>query len=528
MGRSMSDVDPAREPPDAAFDHPASGRRYQVVRRGGQLWHRELLLAAPQEVVLAEYPVRYVVGSGRHSLTYLAEADGFLVESPVTWYTSRSAWGMSPGYDRADNPGFERAAGDGCLTCHAGRAEAVGQSLHRMRVTEAAIGCERCHGPGSLHADGHREPAEARRGAADLTIVNPARLPRELAEAVCQQCHLRSDATVVARGRRVNDFRPGLPLTPFRADYRVESRGGSMTVVGHVEQMHLSKCYQKSDTLTCLTCHTPHGEPASAERVAHYKAACLGCHAPDRCTVAPERRRAESPENDCTRCHMPSAPTEIPHLAFTHHRIGVHRGGPPAGATAGGEEPRPFLDLSGLGKVDRRRSLGLGYLEAANRAMDPIRVARFREEALGLLSGVREAGLRDPAVDAGLARLRFELRLGGADRPAADALADPAIAGQDRCTALFLLADEYATRGRHRDAIAALRELTSLRRHAADWLLLADCLGALGDQPGQEEALTAATRISPRLWKVHHYLAEAYRRRGNQERATWHQQRAVP
>src|SRR5262245_11288032 len=100
MGRSMAEVDPAKEPADAGFDHAPSKRRYQVSRQDGRLWHREFLLAegAP-DALLSEYPLQYVVGSGRHSLTYLVEADGFLVESPVTWYASRQAWAMSPGYN---------------------------------------------------------------------------------------------------------------------------------------------------------------------------------------------------------------------------------------------------------------------------------------------------------------------------------------------------------------------------------------------------------------------------------------------
>jgi hypothetical protein len=86
MGRSMSEVELAREPSDGEFDHPLSNRRYEVRRRDGRLWHRELLLAdGPDEVVLSEFPVKYVVGSGHHSLTYLVETDGFLVESPITW-----------------------------------------------------------------------------------------------------------------------------------------------------------------------------------------------------------------------------------------------------------------------------------------------------------------------------------------------------------------------------------------------------------------------------------------------------------
>ena len=69
MGRSMAAVNLSREPPDAVFEHPLSKRRYQICRKDGQLWHREFLLTeGPQEVLLAEYPLKYVVGSGRHSL----------------------------------------------------------------------------------------------------------------------------------------------------------------------------------------------------------------------------------------------------------------------------------------------------------------------------------------------------------------------------------------------------------------------------------------------------------------------------
>jgi hypothetical protein len=42
MGRSMARIDLDREPPDGAYDHPLSKRRYEVVRKDGQLWHREL------------------------------------------------------------------------------------------------------------------------------------------------------------------------------------------------------------------------------------------------------------------------------------------------------------------------------------------------------------------------------------------------------------------------------------------------------------------------------------------------------
>lgn len=530
----MAAVDLGREPADGSFDHPISKRRYQVVRKDGQLLHRELLRTdGPGEVVLSEYPVKYVVGSGRHSLTYLVETEGFLVESPVTWYASKKAWGMSPGYDRKEHSGFERAVGASCLVCHAGRADPVGGSLHRMDIKEAAISCERCHGPGALHVERHSGSGRTDSAADrfDETIVNPAHLSRDLAEAVCQQCHLRSSASVLPCGRKLDDFRPGLPLEDFLHEFRLDTPNEEMAVVGHVEQMHLSRCYQESETFSCLTCHNPHDEPSPHRREAYYKDTCLRCHQPEACKVDPAVRHVRSPSNNCVRCHMPTSATEIPHLAFTHHRVGIHEPregtGSPSARTSVLADLEPVLDHSRVGAIDRRRSLGLAYRKVADQSKDASLAERYRVRALKLLTKVRSEWLRDGVVDAALAYLHFDLGLEGVVPLAEGALADGNLDAQDRCNVLFLIAESLARAGRHAEAIPKLRELTTLRRRSLQMLLLADCERAAGN-PGFIQSLEGAVRINPRLWKVHKLLADHYRRRGEEERAEYHQKRAVP
>jgi predicted CXXCH cytochrome family protein len=552
MGRSLAKVDPASEPPDGAFEHPLSKRRYQVSRKDGQLWHRELLgggaADGPEEVLLAEYPVPYVVGSGRHARTYLVEAEGFLVESPVTWYASRQAWDLSPGYDRANQPGFTRAIGESCLFCHAGHAEAVEGSIHRMRITEATIGCERCHGPGALHVERQRDgllgqargrhPEGEPAGTIDLTIVNPAHLSRDLAEAVCQQCHLNSDATATVRGRNLSDFRPGLRLQDFREVYVFQDKDSSMTVVGHVQQMHLSRCYQATNTFSCLTCHDPHGEPAPQDRTAHYKSVCLTCHSLESCTVSSARRKTESPENDCVHCHMPRSATDIPHLAFTHHRVGIHNR-PPPGNEAGpapevgepaGDAPelQPCLPLPALSEVDRKLALGQAYRTLSIHGKPSVHTPVYERRALDLLAAVRDAGLQDPDLEGALAQLRFDSGVGDPLIHAERALAFPNLSGQSRCDALFVKALMVAEDGKHAEAIGLLRELTHVRREVFDWLYLSNNLHAVGDDRGRLEALAAAIRINPRQWDVHRFLAKHYRELGDAERAAWHERRAVP
>ncbi len=532
----MAVLDPDQEPSDGSFEHAVSRRRYEIRRKDGRLWHRELLLTdGPAEVLLAEFPIKYVVGSGNHARMYVVEVDGFLVESPVTWYTSRKSWGMSAGFDKPDQVGFARPISEGCFYCHGGRAQNEGLSLHRMRILEPAISCERCHGPGALHLARHQGPppvAEQRAGEIDYTIVNPAHLKRDLAEAICQQCHLRTGASVVSRGMQLTDYRPGLPLQDFRQEYALEAPNKSMMLIGHVAQMHQSRCYQANETFSCSTCHDPHGKPSAKKREGHYNAVCVACHQPERCRVDAARRQAESPENNCIQCHMPRAATEVRHLAMTHHRVGIHQkkaDAPeePARRLPGEGMLRPLLDLARLSDIDRQRSLGLGYLDQAHATEDRRQMLDFRRTALTLLSEVRAAGLRDGIVDASLARLYNDLGLDGALQYAQAALSYPDLGGQDRCVVLYLSAVAQLKEGKASAAASALRELVQWRRNAADWLLLADCEKALGNEGAVIEALTAATRINPRLWELHHFLADHFQRHGDQDRAAWHRQRSV-
>ncbi|MEJ7637820.1 MAG: hypothetical protein WKF75_07520 [Singulisphaera sp.] len=145
MGRSMAPVDLGREPADGSFDHPLSRRRFQVVRKDGQLLHRELLRAdgpggGPERVPSS------VVGSGRHSRpTWSRRKDSGGIAGDLV--RLKKAWGMSPGYDRKEHSGFGRAVGESCLVCHAGHADPVGGSLHRMDIGRRPSAAS-VHGPG--------------------------------------------------------------------------------------------------------------------------------------------------------------------------------------------------------------------------------------------------------------------------------------------------------------------------------------------------------------------------------------------
>lgn len=529
MSRSMAPADPGLEPPDVEFNHPVSGRRFTVHRRDGQLWQRDVLTGVPGfgDIELADHPLKYVIGSGHFSRTYLAEIDGFLTEAPLTWFASTGQWGMSPGYDQAAHEGFARPAIERCVACHAGAVEPVEGTVQKLRIHETAIGCERCHGPGALHVETRKRQPASESGTpgssdVDYTIVNPVHLSRDLSEAVCQQCHLTSSAEVMARGRRLSDYRPGLPLQEYLQFFRERVPEKSMKVVGHGDQLARSRCYQKSGTLTCITCHNPHATPSPEQRPTHYRAICLKCHDADECRTQPRFLDPQSRENDCTHCHMPVGPTEIIHLAFTHHRIGIHdrESSPENAATAEDtvEELEPLHDLSFLGDVDRLRSQGLAWYDHAALEAGP-HVDLELQRAQKSLENVRGSGLRDGQVDAALAQI---VRVAGDPRApgfAAQALSDPLLAADPRSGAISILAHDHYAHGRTDEALEHVHDLLKMRRNSANWILLGNCELQRGDSAAAMAAFEQAVSVDPKLITVHQSLARLYALAGNEEKA---------
>ncbi len=513
MARSMAVVDPATEPADAEFDHYPSGRRYQVRRKDGKLIHRELAITAEGEPerLLAEYPVPYVVGSGRHAKTYVVEIDGFMFESPITWYRRIDGWDMSPGYDDPRQEGFTRPVDQGCLVCHAGQSRSLDGSVHRMEVSEMTISCERCHGPGSRHVD--KRNAEIGRSSnansgIDYTIVNPADLDRELSDSICAQCHLGALAIVQERGRALSDFRPGLPLDAFRNAYRLDAPSGEMTVVGHVDQLRLSSCYQASE-MSCVTCHDPHNMPTAENRLEYYQAVCASCHQQQGCSVAAEVLQQKQPDNDCVACHMPKSSTDLPHMNFHHHRVGLHddlQDRPnelsEPGRLVAMFAAAPHTDL------ELQRSLGIAYIALSQREVGRTPGRHYVEQGVELLKKAWEAGLRDPEMAKNLAEVALMNReLQDLPQYLEYLLAQDDLNGKYRVSALLIAVTLELQQQKFAEAASLMREVTQLRYVANDWENLAQYELLAGNKEGTIKALRKALALDPTREHLRRLLA---------------------
>jgi predicted CXXCH cytochrome family protein len=304
--------------------HRPSGRYYTMVERDGQWFQsRHQVGFDGRETNFLETRIDYVIGSGNHARSYLHRtAAGRLIELPVSWYSENGGyWAMSPGYDRPNQQDFRRAIAFSCMFCHNAYPDlpTAEEGAFPAALPEG-IDCQRCHGPGSAHAEaaGRNAPVEEIR----RVIVNPVRLPRERQLEVCMQCHLETTSRplpgVVARFEHGPfDYRPGMPLTDYFLyfDRASASAGDDRFEIAHAAyRLRKSKCFQAT-RMTCTTCHDPHDAPRGQLAAGRYNAACRKCHAEAHAAGAPVG-------GDCVSCHMPRRRTEdAVHVVMTDHYI---------------------------------------------------------------------------------------------------------------------------------------------------------------------------------------------------------------
>ena len=524
--RSLSGVNAALEPADGEFHHSESGRHYRVYRDGETLRHMESIRNEQgDEVVLADHPVSMVVGSGNHARTYLVESDGFYMESPLTWYASKNAWAISPGFE-VNNPGFSRAIYVECFFCHSGQVEAVEGNRGRIQIHEHAVNCERCHGPGSAHVEFHREQ-EGNAGKYVATIVNPGKLSRARNEAICAQCHLHGDAEVNVQGKSLVDFKPGAALSEYQLHYSLQSEDASMSIVGHVEQLRRSQCYQQNESMSCITCHDPHSKPAPEDRVEYYRAKCVACHTNEACKMPRNARLAKSAQDDCVSCHMPSTASDIPHFVATHHRIAVYGRDNEMVTPTGVGTLVPLDGLSTLSQTQQDRYLGLAYLDRSLKEDIPASSTAYRQRAQTILNKLADDGVWDTEMGAALAQIYQRQDPLRSKRFAERVLQSEGLTPQVRIKALFALSESHIAARQTGLAIPVLEQLTQLRHQAGDWYFLAACRYHEKDLDGAVDAGEIAVAIRPDQPNFHALLAELYLKTGREELAKHHQQLSV-
>jgi Flp pilus assembly protein TadD len=528
MGRSFAPIAAlaASDRYDADAHNPFErfGNSFSIEREGSRVVHRVRRPGKGSEPYFdVAQEVAYVMGSGSHGRSYLINRDGRLYQSPISWYTQKNIWDVSPGYGAETL--FDRPIIVLCLYCHSNHVQPVTNSMNRFHLSnigEYAIGCERCHGPGDLHV---REGGNATGpNKTDYTIVNPRKLEPALRDAVCEQCHLQGEARIVRRGRDVFDYRPGLPLQLFLSVFERLPELRDSKAVGQVEQMQLSKCYTASKgELGCISCHDPHVLPKPEEKDAYYRNRCQECHGqPGRtsCSAPPAER--EKQKDACQVCHMPRLhASDIAHTAMSDHRVLRRLAGeePPQNKRQllPGEVPLVRFHGAAGDKQDGevRRDLGVALSELAERS-------RQIAEPLSLLAiPLLDKAVGETPRDVPTLEARGHARLYGGR--AAKALEDfNAVLGiaPDRERSLRAAAYVTFTLGKLDDSAGYSRRLLALSPYdPREYANYAQVLLRRRDYTEAVDASRAALRLNPVNVQARMLLIEALIRGGDRARA---------
>jgi predicted CXXCH cytochrome family protein len=279
------------------------------------------------------YRVDYVLGGFGWKQRFVTQIGNSKYILPHQWNLETEGW---VAYHATD--WYDPATGDAkviaidqswdrrCAGCHATGVEidfndTSGEWM--ASYSELGIGCEACHGPGSLHID---PPGD---GEKVDYIWNPTD------SAACGNCHVRGGSVDLVGGKTTgypmmdgHAIRPGDSL----ADYYLMAAGfhpDGETSRSHHQQYVDALTHPHSDALStivendhgqdfCLDCHATDYMLAEEDdrltmETAMYDIECVACHAPHGSSIDHDLRISQ--EEVCTQCHNSgtSAPGSSPH-----------------------------------------------------------------------------------------------------------------------------------------------------------------------------------------------------------------------
>jgi predicted CXXCH cytochrome family protein len=220
----------------------------------------------------------------------------------------------------ADN--MKRPTGPLCDGCHS-----VNYNVQTKAVTEWNVGCEKCHGPGSVHA---AKPART-------NIVNPARLDSISANDTCIQCHSQGRPLKNPIEGRYYDWAVGFEMGKDLKDYwQLEDHKLGETTFTHFADGTAHKNRMQGNDfvqsamythgVTCFSCHDVHGTANNADLLKPASVMCLECHGtnsvngPRAATIeAHTHHKSGSSGNECVACHMPAIEQTIADVNVRAH-----------------------------------------------------------------------------------------------------------------------------------------------------------------------------------------------------------------
>jgi tetratricopeptide (TPR) repeat protein len=497
MGRSLSPINATSL--ESALKHakpvydPKTDFFYEVFEREGRIGLREYRIEAGEVVFEQTRYARYQVGSGNQTVSFIEEVNGYLFEMPLTWYTNKRIWDLSPGYE-FHNWRFDRPISSSCMNCHNSPTVRTAETENHFTNVPFGIGCENCHGPGGEHVALALEGRITKWQRDNLAIVSPDRLDRTIQMDICQTCHLEGIAVWndSIEPHMVEVARPLVTYKQvFAASTALESES-EFAIAAQAGRLRKSLCYQKSDVMTCTTCHDPHRPPELQGREA-FNVTCNSCHSDAMAhTLCSLPNASVANNSDCISCHMNVGETsDIPHVSFTDHYIRRSIRREERTPKTEKKQPTQLIPvLTSDDTVEQKRALGLAYFDYFQNHQSDL---RFLDSTIHYLERV--------------------LRQKPARRD-----------GED----LYALGNAYFLKGNFTEAERKFKgAIVQNPQHARAHQMLGRTLLATGAIDGAVSAFSEGIHAQPLLIENHLGLAEALLQRGDLNEAFRHAQEAI-
>ncbi len=266
----------------AAYPHTAHAKTMQPASAEGAI------VADMGSAPFSKDKVAYVLGMGRTQQAFLD--DNFQLLSAY-WNVAKKAWEPVQSVDGKAQ----------CLGCHT-----TGFDADKGTFAEMGVGCEMCHGPGSVHsAEMINAPEGKEAEVAKQTTTNLKSLPPQKQAMICGQCH--SAGKDKAGHPFPVGFRPGDDLTAVFTDTKPAAAGRNQQFS---ELLQSQKHYEAG--AVCESCHDPHGGTKQPHQLLKpINELCMNCHG-----KADSKSKIEDPvthvqqnkgnvDDSCSKCHMP-------------------------------------------------------------------------------------------------------------------------------------------------------------------------------------------------------------------------------
>ncbi len=173
-------------------------------------------------------------------------------------------------------PGATFAGSESCVECHEKITSSFHDATHARLIADGAspteIGCESCHGPGSLHVEA---------GGTLGTILNPRGNPD-----TCFQCHTdKRGEFALPHAHPLGEGK--LACTDCHDSHKGDATlGGGMQLASandtcfqcHSAQQGPFVFEHEAGREGCVVCHSPHGSVNDKMLKARNQTLCLQCH----------------------------------------------------------------------------------------------------------------------------------------------------------------------------------------------------------------------------------------------------------